>query len=139
MLPARMYVDVRLCTSVYIHVLGQYADFIRTQWIVPISPCIQPHPDGVESCILPAIMPPCHLSVCTSANICKVSENSLAHTARTDPSPCGDKELSFLTVQHLQLRVLRSRICMYSTVHTYMTHQSALLPSIMISPKKNRR
>lgn len=103
-------------TSVYIHVHVQYTSSIRTEWIVPISPCIQPHPDGVGSCVLPAIMPPCHLPVCTSASICKVSEYSLAHTARTDPSPCCDKEWLFLTVQHLQLRVLRPSIGMYSTV-----------------------
>ena len=115
-----MYVHVGPCTARYIGVHVQYTYSIRRGWIVPISPCIQPHPDGVGSCILPAIMPPCHLPVCASADICKVSEYSLAHTARTDPSPCCDQEWLYLTVQHLQLGVLRPSICMYRTVHTYI-------------------
>lgn len=104
------------CTPLYIAVHVQYTYSIRTGWIVPLSPCIQPHPDGVRSGILSAIMPPCHPSVCTSTYICKVSEYSLAHSARTDPSPCCDKVRTYLTVQHLQLGVFRASICMYSTV-----------------------
>ena len=138
------YLHVRRCMYVHVHpCTSMYMCNTRTPSVQDGSSLSHPayhHTQmALGAAFFSAIMPPCHPLLCTSANICKVSEYSLAHTASTDPSPCSFTVWLHLTVQHLHPHTSTEYLYVQDVQYcTYMTYQYVSPPNIAISPRRGK-